>query len=121
MLAGHVLPRGLALVVTEVDPPVGLGLGEEDAPAVLRHLEVAELGPALGVDAGRGAEIHVLGLEAVGPHVLPPRQELRLPVLERALQAAVRREVDVVGDLRDVVDAGHHTLLRSKSLRCPVP
>jgi hypothetical protein len=48
---GHVLPGGLALVVAEMDLAVLLGRVEEDAPAVVGHLDVAELRPALRVDA----------------------------------------------------------------------
>src|ERR1700730_3850816 len=121
VLAGHLLPRGLAQVVAEVDMSARLRLGEEDAPAVLRHPGVVELGPALGVHAGRGAQVGLLGLEALRPHVLPPLEELGLPVLEGAQQPPVLGEVDVVGDPLVVVDGRHHTLLRSKSPRSPVP
>src|SRR5207249_3001419 len=44
-----------------------------------------------------------------------------LPFLQRALQAPVAGEVDVVRDALQIVDGPHHTLLRSKSLRSPVP
>jgi hypothetical protein len=121
VLARHLLPRGLPLVVAEVDLPSRLGLGEEDAPAVLGHAHVVELGPALGVYAHRGTEIDLLGLEAGRPHVLPPVEELGLPVLERALEPPVLVQGDIVGNPLRVVDASHHTLLRSNSLRWPVP
>src|SRR5712691_13546381 len=121
MLAGNVLPGRLALMVAERDRAIQLWLGQENAPAVLGHLQVAELGPALRVDADRGAQVDVPGLQALRPHVLPPVQELWLPFLERPQEAAVRGEVDVVGDALQVIDAGHHTLLRSNSLRRPVP
>jgi len=39
-------------------------------------------------------------------NVVPPGDEVRLPLLERALQRAVVGEVDVVGNLLGVVD-GH--------------
>ena len=83
VLARHVRPGGLSLVLAEIDPAVGLRLGEEDTPAVLGHLHVAELGPAFRVHAGGGAQVDVLGLEALRPHVVPPLEELRLPVLQR--------------------------------------
>src|SRR5713101_6959322 len=63
VLAGDLLPGGLALVIAEVDLTARLRLGEEDAPAVLGHPGVVELGPALGVHAGRGAQVDLLGLE----------------------------------------------------------
>ena len=120
VLAGHVLPRRLAPVGAEADRPAGLGLGQEDPPAVLGHLHVVEVGPALRVDADRRAEVDVVGLEALGPHVVPPLEEPRLPLLQRPQQAPVLVEADVVGDALLVVD-GHHTLLRSNSGRWPVP
>ncbi len=55
MLAGHVLPGVLALVVAEMDLAVLLGRVEENAPAVIGHLHMAELRPALRVHAHGGA------------------------------------------------------------------
>ncbi len=104
VLAGHVLPGLLALVVAEVDLAIGIARVEEDAPAVVGHLDVAELRPALRIDADRGAQVDVEVARAVGAHVVPPAQEVGLPLLERALQRAVAAEVDVVGDLFAVVD-----------------
>jgi hypothetical protein len=46
ILTGHLLPRRLALMLAEVDLAVLLGRGEEDAPAVFRHLHVVEMRPA---------------------------------------------------------------------------
>ena len=75
-------------------------IGEEDAPAVFRQLHVLEVRPAFRVDADRRAHVDlVVVLEPLRPHVLPPLDVLRLPVLERALQPLVAREVDVVRDL----------------------
>src|SRR5207245_10648729 len=121
VLAGHLLPRGLALVIAEGDRAVGLRLGEEDAPAVVGHLEIPELRPALRIHADRRAQVDVARLVALRPHVAPPLEEPRLPFLQRALQAPVAGEVDVVRDALQIVDGPHHTLLRSKSLRSPVP
>ncbi len=105
VLARHFLPRGLALVRAEVHLAVGFGGREEDAPAVVGHLHVVEMRPALGLDADRGAQVHVGRRRAFRPHVGPPVQELGLPVLERALQRLVAREVHVVRDLLAVIDA----------------
>src|SRR6185295_10568427 len=99
--------------VAEADRAAGLGLGEKQAPAIVRHLDVVELGPALRVDADGGPEIDVLGLETDRTHLHPPVEELRVPLFERALEPTVVGEADVVGDALAVVDAGHHTLLRS--------
>ena len=112
VLAGHLLPHRLALVVAEGDAAVGLGLGEEDAPAVVGHLDVAEVGPALLADGDRRAQVHVVVLEGDRAELLPPLDELRLPRLERPLQPAVVGEVDVVGDLGVDVDVGHAVILR---------
>src|SRR5437773_6779789 len=121
MLTRDVLPDGPALVVAEGNDARGLGLGEKDPPAVLGHPDVAELRPALRIHAHRGPQIDLRRLKPVRTHVPPPLEELRLPLLEGALQAAVLAEVDVVRDPLRVVDRGHHTLLRSNSLRWPVP
>ena len=105
---------------------VGLGLGEEDAPAVVGHLDVAEVGPALLADVDGRAQVDVVVLEGDRAELLPPLDELRLPGLERPLQPAVVGEVDVVGDLGVDVDGGHRrssrqTRLRSNVGREPVP
>ena len=95
---------------------VGLGLGEEDAPAVVGHLDVVEVGPALLADGDRRAQVDVVVLEGDRAELLPPVDELRLPRLERPLQPPVAGEVDVVRDLGVDVDGGHrarppHTLV----------
>jgi len=116
-----VLPGRRAQVVAEADGAPGLGLGEEQAPPVVGHLDVVELRPALGVHAHGGAQVDVLLLEAGRAHAHPPFEELRVPLLERALEPTVLAQAHVVRDALAVVDAGHHTLLRSNSLRWPVP
>ena len=63
VLAGHLLPHRLAEVVAEGDAAVGLRVGEEDAPAVVGHLDVAEVGPALLADGDGGAQVDVVVLE----------------------------------------------------------
>ncbi len=107
VFAGHVLPGGLAPVGAEVDLAACLGGGEENAPAVVRHPHVVEVRPALGLDADRGAQVHVHRLRLFGAHFAPPLEVPRLPVLERALQRPVARQVDVVRDALVVVDARH--------------
>ena len=47
VLAGHLLPDGLALLLAERDAPVGVALGEEHAPPVVLHDHVVEVRPAL--------------------------------------------------------------------------
>ena len=57
VLTGHLLPHVLTLVVAEGDLAVGLGLGQEDAPPVVGHLDVVEVGPALPADVDGGAQV----------------------------------------------------------------
>jgi hypothetical protein len=103
VLPGNLLPGGLALLLAEGDPPVVAALGEEHAPAVLLHGDVAELGPALLADIDGGAQVHVLRRDGRA-HRLPPVEEVGLPGLQRTLQLAVAGDVDVVRDLLAVVD-----------------
>src|SRR6185436_14806335 len=100
-------------LVAEADLAIGRRVGQEDAPAILGHLGDAVVRPALRIDRDRGAQVDVGRLEVARPHSLPPFDEMRLPVLERALQRAVAHKVDVVRDLLGVVDAAHYT--RSQS------
>ena len=89
-LARHFLPDRLPEEIAEADRAVVDGIGEEDAPAILRQLHVLEVRPPVRVDADRRAHVHlVVILEPLRPHVLPPLDVLRLPVLERALQPLV--------------------------------
>ena len=82
-LAGHVLPDRLALVRAERNFAVLLGRRQQDAPAVLRHLDVVELGPALRIDRHGGAQIHERFLKALRPHVVPPVEIAGVPAFER--------------------------------------
>jgi hypothetical protein len=109
VLARHFLPGGLALVLAEVDRAAGFLRREEDAPAVVGHLDVVEVRPALRVDADGGAQVDLGAGSLVRPHLVPPVEVGGLPVLEGALQRLVRGEVDVVGDFFAVIDA--HGLL----------
>jgi hypothetical protein len=99
VFAGHVLPGVFAQVVAEVDLAVLLGRVQEDAPAVVGHLHVAELRPALRVHADGGAQVDVEVLAAVGAHVGPPAQVVGLPLLQRALQRAVFDRLTLLGIL----------------------
>src|SRR5260370_177067 len=71
---------GVAGVIAEVDLPLGLGLGEEDAPAVLGHLDVAEVGPAALAHADGRAEVDVVVLEIARARLHPPLDVPGLPV-----------------------------------------
>ena len=63
VLAGDLVPDRLAEVVAEGDAPIRLGLGEEDPPAVVGHLDVVEVGPALLADVDRRAQVDRVVLE----------------------------------------------------------
>ena len=96
---GDFLPDRLALEVAETNTAIVRGLGEEDAPPVFRQLDVIEVRPARGIDADRRAQIHLVAvLESRRPHLAPPIKVGRLPVLERAQQALVTREANVIGN-----------------------
>src|SRR5262249_33448867 len=96
---------------------------QQDAPAGLRHLYVIELGPALGVDGDRGAQITERLLEASRSHGHPPVDVAGMPALERAQYLPILGEVDVVRDSRRVVDVddiAHTCLLKLCAYRMPV-
>jgi len=112
VFARHILPGVFTEVIAKMDLAVLLGGIEEDAPAVIGHLHMTKLRPALRVDAHRSAQIYIEILAALGAHIVPPRQVIGLPLFERALQCAVFGEVDVVGDLFAVVDRRHVAVLR---------
>src|ERR1700749_1901850 len=57
IFARHLLPGGLAVLPGGRDLAALPLRRQQDAPAVLRHLDVIELGPALGIDRDGGAQI----------------------------------------------------------------
>ena len=67
VLARHFLPGRLALVHAKRHRAPLLLRRQQNTPAVVGHFDVVELGPALGVDADRGAQIDQRFLEASGP------------------------------------------------------
>src|SRR5689334_11844541 len=81
MFAWNLLPHRLPVVVAESDAAIGLFLRQENSPTIIRHLNVIKSGPALGIDADRGAQIHARCVEIAGAESVPPVQKLRLPVL----------------------------------------
>src|SRR6266850_1399861 len=104
MFARDFLPRRLAVILAEGNDAV-LFLGrQKDAPAIFRHLDVVELGPAARIDRIGGAQIHQRLLKAFRPHVAPPIHVTGMPALERLQHLAVLAEIHVVGDFGAVVD-----------------
>src|SRR5436190_1325400 len=107
VLARDLLPHRLPEVVAEADPALGYALGEEDPPAILGHADVVEVRPAARIDRHGGAQIDRVLLEALRAHLAPPGEEVRLPLLERALQALVGGQVYVVRDFLVQLHAAH--------------
>jgi len=121
MLAGHFLPGRLAIVFAEWNGAV-LFLGrKQNAPAIVRHLHIVELGPAARIDRIGGAQIYQRLLEAVRSHVVPPVDVAGMPALQRFEHLAVLAEVHVVGDLGRVIDVHviHGVLLWRHFPSCP--
>ena len=104
VLARHLVPHRLALVLAEGDLPVLFGRGEKDTPAIFRHPQMAVMGPTLGVDADGGAQVdlEVAGLDRT--HIVPPLQIGRLPAFQRPQQAPVVGQADIVGNSLVIVD-----------------
>src|SRR4051794_5044084 len=104
VFAGNLLPDGLAEVLAERNLAIRLLRSKKNAPAVVRHLYIVELGPALGIDRDRGAQINERLLEAFGPHGLPPIDVAGMPAFECTQHLPVLGEIDVVRDLGRVID-----------------
>src|ERR1700723_759773 len=96
MLAGDLLPGWLAEIIAESDAAIVLWVREKNSPAIFRHADVAESSPAFCIHRNCGAQVDIGGLKIGGPEILPPAHEFRLPVLEGALQNAIRAEFDVI-------------------------
>src|SRR6266567_4308314 len=106
VFAGHLLPGRLALMGAERDYPARDRRRQDDAPAVFRHADIAELRPAFGLDADRGAQIDKARLEPLGAALPPPIERAGMPALERTPQSRVGIEPDIVRDEPVVIDAG---------------
>ena len=111
IFARHFLPGRLTLVTSAGNRAPLRFRREQDAPAIVGHLDMAELGPAARIDADCGAQVHLGLLVALRPHVLPPIQIVRPPGFKRALELLVGREVDVVRN--DVVVADFNEAVRA--------
>src|SRR5262249_54322548 len=82
---------------------------KKDAPPVFGQLDVIEMRPPFRVDAdGRTNIDAVVVLEPLRPHVVPPLDVFGLPVLERAQEPLVARQVHVV---RDALSGNHRRSL----------
>src|SRR5205085_10016857 len=97
--ATPVRTRLLAAGLAEIELALRILPRKENAPTIFGHADIVELGPALGIDAVRGAQIDQRFLEAFRPHVVPPVEIAGMPSLQRLEHLAVLGEVDVVRDL----------------------
>jgi len=104
IFARHFLPGLFALVGAERHLAVLDLRRQQDAPAIFRHPDVVELGPALGIDGNRRAQINQRLLETFRPHVVPPADIAGMPFLQRALDAGIVVEPDIVRDQAVVID-----------------
>ena len=105
VLTGHFVPRLLAGVVTTADDRLLLLAGvQEDAPAVVGHLDVVVVSPTRVVDADRGTQEDGLVLEVGRTHLVPPLEVVGQPFLQGATQLGVVGEANVVRDLGVEVD-----------------
>src|SRR5262249_57977689 len=57
VFAWHLLPGGVAVVLAERNRAALLVRRQQDAPAIVRHLHVIQLGPALWIDRHPRAQI----------------------------------------------------------------
>jgi hypothetical protein len=104
ILARDFLPRRLAEMLAERNDAIFLLRRKQDAPAIVGHADIVELGPAARIDGVGGAQIHQRLLKAFRPHVAPPVHIAGMPALQRLQHLAVFGEIHVVGNLGRVVD-----------------
>jgi hypothetical protein len=115
VLARHVLPSFFTNVITEVNLAVFFTWVQENAPTVVAHLDMAKLSPALWIYAHGGTQVNIHIGRAFWTHVVPPIDEVGLPLFKRTLQGAVFAQVHVVRNFFAVVDTGHESLQKLKA------
>ncbi|MGY3353887.1 hypothetical protein ACVWZK_000550 [Bradyrhizobium sp. GM0.4] len=104
ILARDFLPGRLAKMLAERHDAVLFLGSKENAPAILGHPHIVELGPAARIDRIGGAQVHQRFLEAFRPHVFPPVHVAGMPAFQRLEHLAVFGQIDVVRNLGRVVD-----------------
>ncbi len=124
IFARHFLPGRFAKMLAERDDAIFFLGREKDAPAIFRHPDIVELGPAARIDRIGGAQIDQRLLEAFGPHVAPPIHVAGMPAFEGFEHLPIIAEIHVVGNLGGVVDVHDvHGVLLGQSFRqaraCP--
>src|ERR1700688_3866067 len=104
IFARHFLPGRFAKMLAERDDAIFFLGREKDAPAIFRHPDIVELGPAARIDRIGGAQIDQRLLEAFGPHVAPPIHVAGMPAFEGFEHLPILAEIHVVGNLGGVID-----------------
>src|SRR5882762_3055670 len=120
MLPRNLLPHRLAHMIAKSHPAFGFLLRQKNPPPVIRHLHVIKCGPAFSVHADRSPQIHTRSIKITRAQPMPPVQKFRLPMLQRALQAAIRPETHVIGNAVLIIRF-HHTRSRSNFGFEPLP
>src|SRR5258708_19114702 len=69
---GHFLPRGLAFVGAEISLALLVARLEKNSPAVVWHLHVVKLRPAVGFHTDGSPQINFIVVALIWPHVVPP-------------------------------------------------
>ena len=114
VFARHVLPDFFTNVIAKMNLALLITGIQKHTPTVVAHFDVTKLCPALWINAHCGTQVHVHVFGALGAHVVPPVDEVGLPLFQRTLQRAVFRQIDVVGNFFAVVDTGHECLQKLK-------
>ena len=91
-------------MLTKSDLPVFFSGRKEDPPAVFRHSDKVEMGPAFFFHADCRSQIHFEFFSLIRPKIIPPVEVFGLPTFKSTLQAAVITEVDIVGNFFTVID-----------------
>ena len=99
VFAGDFLPGRLAEILAEGNDAVLFLRRQQDAPAIIRHLDIVELGPAARIDRIGGAQIDQRLLETFRAHVAPPVHVAGMPALQRLEHLAIFAEIHVVRNL----------------------
>src|SRR5262249_36506349 len=92
----NILPGRLAPVISEMDFSILVPRRQKNAPSILRHADVSEIGPSVAVYTYSRSQVHLQTRRIRRTRFAPPVQEGRLPAFERALQGPVVREIDIV-------------------------
>ena len=91
-------------MIAKVNLSVLIARREENTPPVFGHAHISEVRPTIAIYADGRSEVDLQSGCIRRPCFVPPVQERRLPVFERALQVSIVREIDVVGNALGVID-----------------